>query len=170
MRVLLLIVILLSGCGSTALYGDSISVLCEDFTPGMNRAVGGATSGDMVNEIEKYVLFDVRGGMTYHILIGANDIYWGLEDGTIRNIRKALNILQGNQIIITSILPTSWDDRNRRAKILNAGIKDLALEHGAVYRDRHSEFADAQGLLKVEYNADGIHLTDSGCKALFEGV
>lgn len=70
--------------------------------------------------------------------------------------------------------PAEWkydqspEQINREIAKLNAALPDLAAQTGAILIDTASVLPDADGYLRADYSADGIHLTRQGYLKVLE--
>ena len=154
----------------TAFYGDGMTANCDAFINGTNRGVTGHTSGMMLNVIESNLTQDT--GKRYHILIGLNDIFGGMDDSYINNIGYAVDMLPDRAVILTSILPTYHGDYNASALALNAQLSSLANGYyNVAYRDVNEAFTQPPyGIINSEYSDDGLNLNAAGCQKLYDGI
>jgi len=172
MKKLIIIMLLLTACGNAGQYdmpaqngervylGDSITEMCYAYTNGINRAYPGDTAQDTLYVARQYQYTDE--GASYIILVGVNDVLEDMGYSYIYNMERILDTLNGHVEIIT-ILPTRYPEINARIIELNNELYSL----GVPIIDRYDEFLDSDGLLKVEYTTDGVHLTDEGCQLLY---
>lgn len=170
----------------TIFYGDSIT----DYYPidqyfkndtYLNKGISGITSNEALEKLETEVL-------NYHpkrlfLLIGTNDLNDDIKkDKTINNIENMIIRIKNNnpntKIYIQSILPinnsendkidhdTVGDRTNDKIKELNKEIKKLCDKHEVTYIDSYSQMLDKDGLLKLDYTKEGLHLSDNGYQKL----
>ena len=96
--------------------------------------------------------------------------YAGLYASLIEAVKNAS---PGTTVVLQTIYPvakdpTEWKydqppgEINREIRGLNALLPALAAQTGAILIDTASVLPDAEGYLRAEYSADGIHLTRRG--------
>ena len=120
------------------------------------------------------------------ILIGINDLELKVDDNVVvNNIRKIVQGIKKNRryakIYVESIYPiNNSDDDKIEGSIINGNRKNsdiidinnklvkLTKEEGATYIDLHKELVDGNGLLKIEYTVDGLHLSSEGYEKVTE--
>lgn len=159
--------------GAIVFLGNSITErgAWGELLPGvkvMNRGIGGDNTFGVLARLEGVVKAQPR---KLFLLIGINDLSRGLPEEVILNnyeriVRYIQNHSPGTKIYIQSVLPlyepltTAAYLKNKKDSILqlNVGIKQIAGKYGLPYIDLHELFADANGDLKKELTADGIHL------------
>ncbi|MHA2248653.1 MAG: GDSL-type esterase/lipase family protein [Candidatus Hodarchaeales archaeon] len=173
MKKIIIIMLLLTACGNTGnngrpaedgervFYGDSITHICQGYTDGLNRAVSGMTS-DGVFKLTRHFKY-TDGDADYTILIGVNDIFAGISEHYIYRMGRIIENIDGRDLVIISILPTRFGYMNAEIIELNNQLKGL----GVTVRDVYNDFTDDDGLLKIEYTNDGLHLNDKGCELLY---
>ena len=152
--------------GERVYWGDSITNFCGEYTNGLNRAWPGDTTTQLLELVEYYKGDDAPA--RHHVLIGINDIYFGIGDTYAARLNVIIGFLQG-EVTVTSILPTREAHINEQVKVLNAQAREIAEHWGHAYRDIYNDFVGPDGLLNEEYAADKVHLTNAGCEKLFEG-
>jgi lysophospholipase L1-like esterase len=112
------------------------------------------------------------------VLAGTNDIAGNTGDETLEQIEDDyatmadLAKVNGVRLVFSSVMPIN--DYNQRSlkfflqrspeKILalNAWLKKYCSDTGLVYLDYFSAMVDAQGMMKAELTADGLHPNAAG--------
>lgn len=142
-----------------------------------NSGVNGYTTDDLYSELNR-LLYQYKPTKIF-LLIGINNIIKEQRPDKVYNgIKKIVEEIKKNlpnsEINIESIYPTndSNDDKifedyvdknfNKKVVEVNERIKEYCTEEGINYIDVYSNLLDDDQLLKLEYTADGIHLTDLG--------
>ena len=100
---------------------------------------------------------------------GINDLYAGVpEDEIVRNMGLLVRRLAAGGItpVVQSVLPVSplWkgsEENNPRVHALNARLRALAADEGAVFLDIVPAMT-VQGRLRDDLTYDGVHLTARG--------
>jgi lysophospholipase L1-like esterase len=102
------------------------------------------------------------------LMIGVNDL-WVKEEDVSKVIKRYEDMLArlkatvpDAKLVLESVLPArgGMNYVNPKVLALNARIKSLASENGAVWLDLHSLMKDENGELKAEYTGDNVHLTE----------
>jgi lysophospholipase L1-like esterase len=108
------------------------------------------------------------------ILIGINDVARKIPDSMIiNNYRKMVDRLKAGspktKIYLQSVFPTNESSnklpnhyRNDKVVLLNAALKDIAVEKNVTYIDVYESLIDTEKKLRQEYTFDGVHLTAKG--------
>lgn len=142
--------------------GDSITAW-NNFKGVKNYGVAGFTTLDLLWQLEKNE--DIRGGIVV-MMIGVNDVLSDFPPKkTFENLTKIIDILRERfeRIILVSVLPTMYIDRNRTIKNLNFFLKEqLFLENLGIY----NLFVNEDGVLDNKCTADGVHLSSYGYEIL----
>jgi lysophospholipase L1-like esterase len=136
--------------------------------PVMNRGIGGDNTFGVLARLEAIAKAKPK---KLFLLIGINDLSRGLpKEVILNNYNRILTYLTTHtpktKIYIQSVLPLYEPYtkeaylKNKKDSILNlnVGIKQVATKFNLTYINLHEIFADANGDLKKEYTADGIHL------------
>lgn len=152
--------------------------------PVVNSGISGYTTSSILENLDKMV-YKYNPSKVF-ILIGINDLELKVSnDVVVDNIKKIIKNIKNNRryskIYIESIYPINNSDNevisydvingNRKnADILeiNEKLVKLADEEDITYIDVYSELIDDDGLLKLEYTIDGLHLSDDGYKKVTE--
>lgn len=159
--------------GAVVFLGNSITErgAWSELLPGtkvMNRGIGGDNTFGVLARLE---------GVTQasppklFLLIGINDLSRELpKEVILRNYERIIQYISTRsprtKIYIQSVLPLNEGLtraaylKNKKDSILqlNAGIRQIAEMYHLPYINLHELFADANGDLKQELTADGIHL------------
>lgn len=152
--------------------------------PVVNSGVSGYSTNNILNNMNKMV-YQYNPSKVF-ILIGINDLELKVDDDVVvNNIRKIVQGIKKNRryakIYVESIYPiNNSDDDKIEGSIINGNRKNsdiidinnklvkLAEEEGVTYIDLHKELVDDNGLLKIEYTVDGLHLSSEGYKKVTE--
>lgn len=175
--------------GGIVFVGDSItegmrlSELLPDYYC-INRGICGDTTDGVLNRLDEsiYALHPSK----VFLMIGTNDFYTGDEpkEKCVSNIKKIIlgiqNELPDTQVYLESIYPINKGDIEKidtktlgeRTNALidenNAVLKKSADELNITYIDVNSHLKNDIGDLKLEYTAEGLHLTAMGYKKVIE--
>jgi lysophospholipase L1-like esterase len=100
------------------------------------------------------------------IMIGTNDLKWGVSQETIvSNYRKILQSIQNQspktKVFVQSLLPRKANFQ-KRIESINHELLMLSKEYGFVYVDLYPAFLDKSGAIKIEYSNDALHLLGAG--------
>lgn len=152
--------------------------------PVVNSGVSGYSTNNILNNMNKMV-YQYNPSKVF-ILIGINDLELKVDDDVVvNNIRKIVQGIKKNRryakIYVESIYPiNNSDDDKIEGSIINGNRKNsdiidinnklvkLTKEEGATYIDLHKELVDDNGLLKIEYTVDGLHLSSEGYEKVTE--
>ncbi len=152
--------------------------------PVVNSGVSGYSTSNILNNMNKMV-YQYNPSKVF-ILIGINDLELKVDDDVVvNNIRKIVQGIKKNRryakIYVESIYPiNNSDDDKIEGSIVNGNRKNsdiidinnklvkLTKEEGATYIDLHKELVDGNGLLKIEYTVDGLHLSSEGYEKVTE--
>lgn len=152
--------------------------------PVVNSGVSGYSTSNILNNMNKMV-YQYNPSKVF-ILIGINDLELKVDDNVVvNNIRKIVQGIKKNRryakIYVESIYPiNNSDDDKIEGSIINGNRKNsdiidinnklvkLTEEEGATYIDLHKELVDDNGLLKIEYTVDGLHLSSEGYEKVTE--
>lgn len=152
--------------------------------PVVNSGVSGYSTSNILNNMNKMV-YQYNPSKVF-ILIGINDLELKVDDDVVvNNIRKIVQDIKKNRryakIYVESIYPiNNSDDDKIEGSIINGNRKNsdiidinnklvkLTKEEGATYIDLHKELVDDNGLLKIEYTVDGLHLSSEGYEKVTE--
>jgi lysophospholipase L1-like esterase len=166
---------------NVVLLGDSITEGFEvsKYLPGrrvLNRGIGGDVIGnDLPKDDPRGLLgrldssiFDCAATDVF-LMIGINDLNSGhsvdvMETGYRELLRRIKKETPRVRVHVESLLPTrgGFAARNAPVREFNARLPRLAAEYGYDYVDLHPLFTDAQGELKAELTADGLHVNPAG--------
>ena len=152
--------------------------------PVVNSGVSGYSTSNILNNMNKMV-YQYNPSKVF-ILIGINDLELKVDDDVVvNNIRKIVQGIKKNRryakIYVESIYPiNNSDDDKIEGSIINGNRKNsdiidinnklvkLAEEEGVTYIDLYKELVDSDGLLKIEYTVDGLHLSSEGYEKVTE--
>lgn len=167
----------------TIFFGDSITSRYDlnkyfENSSYINKGIGGEKSSDLLERMKESI-YDYNPQRVV-LLIGTNDINANIPlDEIASNISLIIKKIQKNnsqtEIFVESVLPVNKNtdaDKvdldtigrrdNRDIKKLNEMIRLVCEKTGVTYIDAYDEFTDNNGDLKLEYTAEGLHLSDAG--------
>ncbi len=172
---------------STVFLGDSITErwdLAVYFRPGDGLIENRGVSGDLASRMLPRLHADViqLRPRTVVILAGTNDVSKMVvanagDEEIIREVTASVESLMkatrsaGINTLVCSILPTNSDYMRHgmrswlRARI-NEKIKAACAVHGCVYVDYASAMSDANGDLRKDFSADGVHPNAAGFQVM----
>ena len=157
-----------------------------DFPVVYNRGLGGWRTEDMLATLDAQVI-DLMPRRLF-LNIGTNDLsdsavtidaLIARYDGILRRIEAAV---PGVEIILMAYYPINYDAAaehmkaclrirtNERIRQANVAVKALATRHGARYMDFNAPLTDDQGRLKAEYTIEGMHIKETGYRAIWPEV
>ncbi|MBL4561333.1 MAG: hypothetical protein JKX79_10160 [Labilibaculum sp.] len=138
----------------------------------VNRGIGGDVCWGLHNRLDEVLSSQPK---CIFLMIGINDIGRSVPvDIIAEKIREILQEIQAQspstKVYLQSVLPineeTIWYAymKNKSDKIvqLNKQLKIIAANENVRFIDLYSRFVDDKGNLKLEYTADGIHLSAAG--------
>ncbi len=162
--------------------GDSITDLCplDDYYADLplacyNRGIGGDTTDGVLNRLQVSI-FDLKPQKVV-LMIGTNDVDGGKsEDYIINNYIKIVeqikNELPTVELYCMSIIPQNEvfgassglniTENNQKIQRINARIKALSDEKGAIFVDIYYALLGENDSLDTSYSDDGLHLNASG--------
>ena len=155
--------------------GDSLTDIAEwsDIFPNasiVNRGIGGDTADGILSRMDGILSV---GAKKAFIMVGINDLSKGTSPSDILNdYSKIVKILieHGHRVYIQSTLfcnvklePILCKGNLNKINALNAGLEQLAKQHGLTYINLNSELS-LNGQLDDIYTHDGIHLNAFGYK------
>ena len=137
----------------------------------INSGIGGNTTNDILNDIDKRVnnySFD-----KVFILIGINDLLFTEEtnEEIVTNIEKIIDSIDNKRAVIylESIYPVNTDkvtdipkDSNTKINEMNKLLENICNKGKCNYINMHDKLTDKQGNLKKLYTNDGIHISKIG--------
>lgn len=148
-----------------------------------NRAIGGYITDELLNSLEVcvYQLMPRR----VFINIGTND----LSDSRIPmeklmgNYDRIITLIEehvpGVEIFLMAYYPVNYEAaaenmkeclkvrNNEKIALANKEVEKLAAKHGQHYIDISDGLKDEQGRLKAEYTIEGLHINETGYRAIF---
>jgi lysophospholipase L1-like esterase len=153
--------------------GDSITeyTAWEDWFPDLrttNRGIGGQAICDVMARLETAIV-EPR---AVSLLIGTNDLH-GLGYSThVQEIARQMRALveriremaPSTHLLVNGVMPRSRAFRERIGE-LNQAYRVIADANGATYIDTWSALATAEGVIRRDFTADGIHLSIAGYQA-----
>ena len=159
--------------GRVLFLGDSITEqgLWDEWFPHLatlNRGIGGNTVGDVLERLDT-ALYEPR---LVSLLVGTNDLS-GLgrsrkPDDIAAQMRELVARIRkrapGAPLIVNSVMPRGrrYADRIRR---LNTHCQAITAEAGGIWVDLWPALAAADGSLRSDLTADGLHLNGAGYRA-----
>lgn len=154
--------------------GDSITEFWRFAQPDMfgDRIVDRGISGQTTPQILLRFYADVVAlhPRVVHIMAGTNDIAGNTgpttDDQIFDNIRAMVDIAGVNHIkvVLASITPATNGPARPAARILalNARLRELARQRGAIYVDYHAALGDGRDGIKATLANDGLHPNRDG--------
>jgi lysophospholipase L1-like esterase len=164
------------------LIGDSITEFWKTRDPGrfaagvINRGIGGQTSPQMLLRFQQDVI--ALRPRVVHIMAGTNDIAGNTgptPDARFQaDIASMVDLAQahGLKVILASIPPTQtfyWRPESRPAQRIrqwNDWLRTFARQRGVTFVDYYAALADAEGGLRSEFGADGVHPSKAGYQVM----
>ncbi|MDD5888935.1 MAG: GDSL-type esterase/lipase family protein [bacterium] len=163
--------------------GDSITEFYDldkyyEGLPVVNSGVSGYTTSNILENMEKMV-YQYNPSKVF-LLIGTNDLEILVDnDKIVDNIEEIIKKIKENRpyakLYIESIYPINNSDnekislnvvngnrKNADIIAINEKLKQMASTYDATYIDLYNELVDEDGLLRLEYTVDGLHLSDEG--------
>lgn len=151
-----------------------------------NRGIGGFVTQEMLEVLDVCVT-DLRPRKVF-INIGTNDL--NSSDVPIADvmeiydkiISKIEETLPGVRIYLMAYYPVNYEAAsedlkpclrirtNEKINAANAEVEKLAKRHGQRYIDVNANLKDEQGRLKAEHTIEGMHIYESGYRAIYEDV
>jgi len=151
-----------------------------------NRGIGGFVTQEMLEVLDVCVT-DLRPRKVF-INIGTNDL--NSSDVPIADvmeiydkiISKIEETLPGVRIYLMAYYPVNYEAAsedlkpclrirtNEKINAANAEVEKLAKRHGQKYIDVNANLKDEQGRLKAEHTIEGMHIYESGYRAIYEDV
>lgn len=163
------------------LLGDSLTLwfnpqLLPTGRTWLNQGISGEKTLGLLKRLEA---FDNTNPQVIFIMIGINDILWGVDEQTLLSnyrliIRYLKTVHPNSEIVIQSLLPHSgvnatWEGKERLLKHSNTYIKGLNNElkmmanaENVLFLNLYPLFTNEQGDLKGELTTDGLHLNSEG--------
>lgn len=143
----------------------------------INSGINGYTTDDLYSKLNK-LLYQYKPTKIF-LLIGINNIIRGQNSDKVYNgIKNIIEEIKKNlpetEINVESIYPTNDSDEekifgeyveknfNKKVIEVNKKTKEYCEKEKINYIDVYSSLLDKNQLLKLEYTADGVHLTDLG--------
>ncbi|NME35994.1 MULTISPECIES: GDSL-type esterase/lipase family protein [Fusobacterium] len=142
--------------------GDSITAW-NNYPNVKNYGVPGFCSRDVLWLLEDRE--DIKGD-TVVLMVGVNDILGDIPSEKIfNNLLKIIEILKERfkKIILISVLPTMYKDKNKKIKNLNFLLRNQMFVEKLMI---HNLFLNEEGIIDNKYSADGVHLSPEGYKLL----
>ncbi|RCV47827.1 GDSL-type esterase/lipase family protein [Marinitenerispora sediminis] len=159
------------GRGDIVLLGDSLTEggAWQELLPGLpvrNLGVGGDTAAGVRRRLRPVA--EGRPAQVF-LLIGTNDVALGRDLDAIAADTAAIlaelrRATPRTRLHLQSVPPRTAP-YTARIRDLNARYQRAAAEHGAQYLDLWPALADAEGRLRAEFTADGLHLLPAGYRA-----
>jgi len=138
----------------------------------VDRGISGQSSAQMVARFEQDVV--ALHPSVVHILAGTNDIGGATgpitEEEFVDNIRAMLDMARANGIAVvlagmppmSRLLPRPEFDTRPVVPRLNARLRRLAKQFGAIWVDYYAPLAASEGSFDPRYANDGVHPTRVG--------
>jgi hypothetical protein len=159
--------------GRVIFLGDSITewAAWEDWFPELrttNRGIAGQAICDVQVRLESAIVEP----KAVSLLIGTNDLHGLGQSSSVGQIAEQMRTLVHSiramapsaSLLINSIFPRSTHFRDRIIR-LNEHYQQIVDENGVTYVDVWPALADAEGAIRPEMTADGLHLSIAGYKA-----
>ena len=151
-----------------------------------NRGIGGFVTWELMDVLDVCVT-DLKPRKVF-INIGTNDLSWSsipIAD-VIANYDKIISkieeTLPGVKIYLMAYYPVNFEAAsesmkeclkirtNEKINAANAEVEKLAKRHGQKYIDVNANLKDEQGRLKAEHTIEGMHIYESGYRAIYKDV
>lgn len=151
-----------------------------------NRGIGGFVTWELLEVLDVCVT-DLKPRKVF-INIGTNDLnssdvpiadVMDIYDKIISRIEVAV---PGVRIYLMAYYPVNYEAAseelkpclrirtNEKINAANAEVEKLAKRHGQKYIDVNANLKDEQGRLKAEHTIEGMHIYESGYRAIYEDV
>lgn len=170
--------------GSVVMLGDSQVEQCEwaellhlDSLQVLNRGITGDQTQGILQRLDEVLRHDPA---KIFLLVGVNDLVLGsTPDETAERYQSVVAAIRerkpDTELFLLSVLPINNDIKNTgldpaNIRQLNERISRIAYRYALPYIDVYSHLTDPQGLLSVQYSADGIHLNGQGYSILAEKI
>ena len=167
--------------------GDSITEFYDleryyEKLPVINSGISGYTTDQILDHLDKMV-YQYNPSKVF-LLIGINDLEKEVDNEKIAdNIKKIISNIKKNRpyskIYLESIYPinNSNDEKiapyvingnrnNEDVLLINEMLVDIAKEEDLTYIDLYSELVGEDGLLRLDYTNDGLHISDKGYEVI----
>lgn len=162
-------------------FGDSITDIwkLDESFPGkhyINRGIGGQTTPQMLVRFRPDVI-DLDPAVVL-VLAGTNDIAGNTGDETLEQIEgdyatmAELAKVHGIRLVFASVMPINnynptalrffLQRSPEKILALNVWLKKYCADNGLTYLDYFSAMVDANGMLKADLTADGLHPNAAG--------
>ncbi len=151
-----------------------------------NRGIGGFVSRELLKVLDICVI-DLNPSALF-INIGTND----LSDPSIpiselmKNYDEIISRIEAAvpniKIYLMAYYPVNYEAaaedmkeclrvrNNEKITAANSEVKKLAEKHGQRYIDISSKLKDEVGRLKAEYTIEGLHINESGYRAIYDDI
>jgi len=139
----------------------------------LNRGIGGDTSAGVLQRIGPIAA--LRPAAVF-LMIGTNDAqllgYTPAESAARWRdiIHAVLAVAPDCRIFMQSVLASRGPKFSQWGASLNEELRKLAAAEGHTWVDLRSAMVDSDGLLKVEYTSDGLHLNSAGYRVWLDKV
>lgn len=172
--------------------GDSITEFyhLEDYydesIPVVNSGIAGNKAYDILTNMDERVY---RYNPTkVFLLVGTNDLFHRTDPEIANNIADIVREIHKHrknaEVYVESIYPVNnktegndivvdWmvgERDNERIKEINKKIKENSKDYDYTYLDFYSMLEGEDGLLKLEYTVDGLHISDEGYKLITKEI
>jgi lysophospholipase L1-like esterase len=153
--------------------GDSITewTAWEDWFPQL-RTTNRGIAGEAICGVRERLDSAIVEPKAVSLLIGTNDLHGLGQSSDVDRIAEQMRVLvqsiramaPATLLLINSILPRTTLFRDRIIR-LNIHYRRIADENGATYVDVWPALAGADGAIRSQMTADGIHLSIAGYRA-----
>ena len=150
--------------------GDSITDWCplSTYYPEYkvaNRGIAGDTTTGLLDRMD-FSVYDLE-GKVYYLMIGINNI-GNVMDNYEEILKGMKKHISHNRIIIASILPVTWEDRNALVIEANPKIKALAEKYNYTFLDLYTPMSLENDHSKINESlfGDGLHPNAAGYEVM----
>lgn len=151
-----------------------------------NRGVGGFLSDELLAVIDTCAT-DLMPSKVF-INIGTNDLSWStipmsqLMDNYDRIITAIEKAVPDVKIYLMAYYPVNFEAAseemkeclkirtNEKINAANEEVRKLAAKHGQPFININAALKDEQGRLKAEYTIEGLHINESGYRAIYDDI
>lgn len=130
-----------------------------------NRGISGDTTEGVLARLGEVICCEPK---QVFILIGINDLFRDdmTSEMVFTNIMKIVNQIHekspNTQIFVHTILPTSTIRIKEKIQMTNNLLVNAASKEPFQLVELHEEFKGNDGLMKMQFSEDGVHLNESG--------
>ncbi len=167
--------------------GDSITELYDlkkyySKLPVINSGKSGYTTQNILDHLEK-MAYQYNPSKVF-LLIGTNDLELEVDNEVVvDNIKKIVSNIKKrrpySKIYLESIYPINNSENEKVSPLIvqghrhneditqiNKKLAQFAKEENITYIDLYSKLVGEDGLLKLEYTVDGLHISDDGYQVI----